>query len=111
MTVGRTYTFPPEQQEERERARKLAWLSIVLLSIAGGFIFLTLGQSQSMKTAWVSDILTAIPPISLIVAMRYELREPTRRFPYGYFRAIAMAQMLPFDVFEESPQPGLACKA
>jgi cation diffusion facilitator family transporter len=98
MMVGRTYTFPPEQLEERERARKLAWLSIALLSIAGVFIFLTLGQSQSMKTAWVSDILTAIPPISLIVAMRYELREPTRRFPYGYFRAIAMAFLVTASV-------------
>jgi cation diffusion facilitator family transporter len=39
----------------------------------------------------VSDVLTAIPPIALLVAMRFELREHTERFPYGYTRAIGVA--------------------
>lgn len=91
MTIGRSFRFPPEQWKERDRARKLAWLSIALLTTGAIVIAVTVGQSQAMKTAWVSDILTAVPPMALLVAMRFELREPTKRFPYGYFRAISIA--------------------
>jgi cation diffusion facilitator family transporter len=91
MGVGRTFVYPEEQQRLRDKAKKLSWLSIVLLVTAGVLLFLTLGQSQAMKTAWVSDILTAIPPIALLVAMRYELREPSSRFPFGYMRAVSVS--------------------
>ena len=91
MTIGRSFKFPEEQREARDRARKLAWLSIVLLTSGAIAIAVTVGQSQAMKTAWVSDILTAVPPMALLVALRYELREPTKRFPYGYFRTISIA--------------------
>jgi cation diffusion facilitator family transporter len=91
MTIGRTFRFPAEQLEQREKAKKLAWLSIGLLTSGAIAIAVTVGQSQAMKTAWVSDILTAIPPMALLVALRYELREPTKRFPYGYFRSISIA--------------------
>jgi cation diffusion facilitator family transporter len=44
-----------------------------------------------MKTAWVSDILTAIPPMALLISMHYELRDYSERFPFGYTRAISVA--------------------
>jgi len=91
MKIGHAFSFPEEQQQLRRKTKRLSWLSIVLLISAGILIWLALGQSQAMKTAWVSDILTAVPPMALLFAMRYELREPTRRFPYGYTRAIAIA--------------------
>src|SRR5690242_6998832 len=91
MTIGRSFRFPAEQWKERDRARRLAWLSIALLTSGAIAIAITVGQSQAMKTAWVSDILTAVPPMALLVALRYELREPTKRFPYGYFRSISIA--------------------
>ena len=91
MGVGRTFVYPEEQQRLRDKAKRLSWLSVVLLVSAGMLLFLTLGQSQAMKTAWVSDILTAIPPVALLVAMRYELRDPSSRFPFGYTRSISVA--------------------
>jgi cation diffusion facilitator family transporter len=89
--IGRAFQLPEEQRRARNKAKRLSWLSIVLLTIAGMLLVLAVGQSEAMKTAWVSDILTAIPPMALLVAMRYELREPTRRFPHGYMRAISVA--------------------
>ncbi|MFL5561709.1 MAG: cation transporter [Gemmatimonadaceae bacterium] len=91
MNIGQTFTYPEEQQKQRERAKKLSWLSIALLVSAGILLFFTLGQSEAMKTAWISDILTAIPPAALLLAMHYELRAPSKRFPYGYTRAIGVA--------------------
>src|SRR5438270_2687847 len=91
MTIGMTFEYPEEQQRLRQRAKTLSWLSIVLLLSAGTLLFFALGQSEAMKTAWVSDILTAIPPAALLVAMKFELRPPTNRFPYGYTRSISVA--------------------
>jgi cation diffusion facilitator family transporter len=91
MNVGRAYSFPPAKWEAREKLRKLAWLSIGSLTLAAVVVGLTVGQSQAMKTAWVSDILTAVPSMALLVSLRYELREPSERFPEGYARAISVA--------------------
>ena len=91
MTVGRPFHFPPEQWEARRRTRRVAWLSIVLLLTGATAIALALGQSQAMKTAWVSDLATAVPPATMLFAMRHELRPPSSRFPWGYFRVVSIA--------------------
>jgi hypothetical protein len=91
MTIGRAFAFPNELRLLRERVRSLSWLSIVLLSSAATLLFLTLGQSQAMKTAWVGDMLTLVPPAAMLLAMRVEQREPTKRFPFGYTRAVVLA--------------------
>jgi cation diffusion facilitator family transporter len=91
MTASPSVQLPDEQRQLLDRSRKLAWLSIGLLTSAAGFMALTLGQSQAMKTAWISDLLSLIPPIALLVAMRFELRSPTVQFPFGYSRAISVS--------------------
>src|SRR5437763_7440857 len=91
MIFGERFEYPEEQRRLRAKAKGLSWASIVLLTSAGTVLFFALGQSEAMKTAWVSDVLTAIPPVALLVAMRYELREPTERFPFGYTRSISVA--------------------
>jgi len=85
------YVFQPELAHERERARRLSWLSIWLLMSAALLMAFTVGNSQTMKTAWVSDVLSLVPPIALLIAMRVELHPPTERFPYGYTRAISIS--------------------
>jgi cation diffusion facilitator family transporter len=85
------YRLPPEQQAQRARAGRLAWISIGLLTSAAIFLAFAVGRSQSMKTAWISDILSIVPPIAYLVAMKFELRQPTERFPYGYARALSVS--------------------
>jgi cation diffusion facilitator family transporter len=89
--IGHPFEFPADQADERRKARRIAWLSIVLLFSAALLMAFVLGQSQAMKTAWVSDVLTAIPPISLLVAMRHELKPASKRFPFGYLRSISIS--------------------
>ena len=91
MRIGRRFEFPPEQQEQRRKTARLSWLSLALLTSTAIAVYLTLGQSEAMKTAWIEDLLALIPPIALVIALRIENREPTKRFPYGYFRAISIA--------------------
>jgi cation diffusion facilitator family transporter len=98
VSIGHAFRFPEARWRERERARRLAWLSIVLLASAAALLAATLGQSEAMKTAWVTDVLSVIPPASLLVAMRFELRPPSKRFPFGYVRAIAVSFLVTASV-------------
>ncbi|MFL5614930.1 MAG: cation diffusion facilitator family transporter [Gemmatimonadaceae bacterium] len=91
MNIGQQFDFPEQQQRDLRRARRLSWLTIVLLLTTAVLMFITLGQSQAMKTAWAEDLLGLIPPTALLVAMRFENRRPSKRFPYGYFRVISIA--------------------
>jgi cation diffusion facilitator family transporter len=91
MRIASPFRFPPEQEQLRARARRMAWITIGVLSLATLSLALTLGQSQAMKTAWVSDLLSLITPAALLVAMRIETRPPSKRFPYGYHRALSVA--------------------
>src|SRR5256885_2842567 len=91
MTASPAVQLPEEQRQLLDRSRKLAWLSIGLLTSAAAVMALTLGQSQAMKTAWISDLLSLIPPIALLTAMRFEMRMPSVRFPFGYSRAISVS--------------------
>jgi divalent metal cation (Fe/Co/Zn/Cd) transporter len=66
----------------------LALSSIVVL------IYLTLGNSQAMKTAWIEDLLSFIPPIAFLVASRIERWVPNGRFPVGYIRVTSIAYLV-----------------
>jgi cation diffusion facilitator family transporter len=94
MSVGDRFDFPPEQGHARRRMIRLCQLSCVALFSGGVLLFLTVGNSQSMKTAWITDFLTILPPLSLLVALRFEQRSPTKRFPYGYMRSTSIAYLV-----------------
>jgi hypothetical protein len=57
-------------------------------------IYLTLGNSQAMKTAWIEDLLSFVPPIAFLAASWIERRPPNRRFPFGYIRATSIAYLV-----------------
>ena len=94
MSVGDTFAFPQQQGDARRRMIRLCQLSCILLLSGAAALFMTVGSSQAMKTAWITDLLTILPPLSLLVALRYELRAPTKRFPYGYMRSTSIAYLV-----------------
>ncbi len=85
--------LPPELQRTLRKARWLEWLTIAYLLSAVVLLALVLGNSQAMKTAWAEDLLSLIPPIAFLIAMRLTLRPPTGRFPYGFHRATSIAHL------------------
>jgi cation diffusion facilitator family transporter len=98
VSAAEPFEFPKELEPQRRRGKRLAWMSIIGLASAAVLLGLALGQSQTMKTAWVGDMLAIIPPVGSLVAMRYEFRPPTARFPFGYFRAISVAFLVAASV-------------
>jgi cobalt-zinc-cadmium efflux system protein len=77
---------PKEIREDIAALKRLEWwnigwtLSIVLV------MGLAMGSSQAMRTAWIEDTLGLIPPIAILVALRFEARAANKRFNYGYDR-------------------------
>jgi cation diffusion facilitator family transporter len=96
--AGRRFEFPEELREHRARAGRLCWVTIAFLVVAAFLLALTLGQSEAMKTAWVTDVLSMIPPAAWLVSRRYEQRPATRRFPYGYLRSSSVAFLVTASV-------------
>ena len=91
MKPGRGHELPPDKQALMAKAVRLEWLTLAYLLSAVFFIYLTLGSSQAMKTAWFEDMLSLIPSAAFLVASRFRHREPNERYPYGYHRAVTIA--------------------
>lgn len=83
--------MPPEKREELRRATKLEWWTLFWMATVVLVIGLAMGSSQAMKTAWVEDILSLVPPIAFLVAARIRARKPTGEFPYGFHRVVSIA--------------------
>jgi cation diffusion facilitator family transporter len=98
MNFGRRFHFPRKRWEQRKKAKKLAWISIAVLASTAILMYLTLGQSEAMKTAWIEDLLGLVPPIVLLIALRIEIKEPNPRFPLGYFRVVSIAFLVTASV-------------
>jgi cation diffusion facilitator family transporter len=87
------FELPANKMPVYRRAIRLEWLTIAYLISAIALIYLTLGNSQAMKTAWIEDMLSLIPPIVFLIASRIRHRRPNERYPYGYHRAVSIAYM------------------
>jgi cation diffusion facilitator family transporter len=88
------HELPSEQEEVWKKAIRIEVISVTYWASAIILLYFTLGQSQAMKAAWVEDILGLFPPIAFLVAARLRHRAPTRRFPWGYHRAITIAYVV-----------------
>ena len=91
MRLQRPFQLAPDKQEAHRRAQRLEWITIGFMLSIIAVLYLTMGNSQAMRTAWIEDILTLIPPIALLVAVRWEKKPPSERFPYGHHGAVSIA--------------------
>ena len=93
MGRARSPELPPDLERILRRARRLEWLTVVYMASAVVLLALVLGSSQAMKTAWIEDLLGLIPPVAFLVAIRFNSRAPTARFPYGFHRIVSVAHL------------------
>jgi cation diffusion facilitator family transporter len=93
MGRARSPELPPDLESTLRRARRLEWLTVVYMASAVVLLALVLGSSQAMKTAWIEDLLGLIPPVAFLVAVRFNTRGPTGRFPYGFHRIVSIAHL------------------
>ncbi|MEZ4680235.1 MAG: cation transporter [Caldilineaceae bacterium] len=94
MKVRPNYQLPQEKQQKLKRAIRLEWITIFFMVTIIAVMYLTMGASQAMKTAWIEDLLSLIPPISFLVAMHFRDHRPTNSYPYGYRRVTLLSFLM-----------------
>jgi cation diffusion facilitator family transporter len=90
-TPRREFELPRELEERQRKAVRLEWITLVYMLSAVVLLFLTLGQSQAMKAAWIEDLLSLLPPAAFLIAARLRKRKPSEKFPWGMHRAVTVA--------------------
>ena len=94
-TVRFGHTELPERQAKvLHRAIRLEWITIGFLAVTVTLVFLVLGSSQAMKAAWIEDLLSFIPPIAFLIAVRINRKLPTKRHPYGFHRSVGVGHLV-----------------
>jgi len=85
--------LPKDKEPVLRKAVWLERLTLVYMVSAVVFLYLTLGNSQAMKAAWLEDLLGLLPPIAFLVATRVRRRDPNDKYPWGFHRAISVAYL------------------
>lgn len=86
--------LPAEAREALHRAKRIEWVTIGYLAATIVAVFLVMGNSQAMQTAWAEDLLSLAPPIAFLVAVRLVSKPPTRSYPYGLHRSVGIGHLV-----------------
>ena len=93
ISFGKT-ELPDRQVEVLRRAVRLEWITIGFLAVTVTLVFLVLGNSQAMKAAWIEDLLSFIPPIAFLIAVKVNRKPPTLSHPYGFHRSVGVGHLV-----------------
>ncbi len=83
--------LPATQAALLRRVIRLEITTVVLMAAVTTMMALVAGQSQAMKTAWIEDLLSLVPPISFLVAARFARKRPDGEYINGRARAYNVA--------------------
>ncbi|MBD2763301.1 cation diffusion facilitator family transporter [Kocuria carniphila] len=86
--------LPDEISRAVKRAVRLEWVTLGTLSLTVVVVFLVLGNSQAMKTAWIEDMLSLVPPLAFLISVRVTRKPANAKHPFGYHRAIGIAHLV-----------------
>jgi cation diffusion facilitator family transporter len=83
--------LPSPLKQDFRNAKNLEWWTLGWMSSVVVVMYLTMGSSQAMKTAFFEDLLGLFPAVTFLLAAQLEPRAPTRKFPFGFLRANSLA--------------------
>ena len=84
-------SLPLRLQNVMARAIRLEWWSLAWTVSVIAVMGAAMGSSQAMKTAWIEDCLSLLPPAVFLISARVERLPPSPRFPNGFARAPGLA--------------------
>lgn len=93
MTTDERRALPPEKAAALRRAVRWEWITIGYTIITISVVAMVLGSSQSMKTAWIEDMLSLVPQIAFLLALPLVRKTATRAFPFGKHRAMGIGHL------------------
>ncbi len=86
--------LPEEQKQQMRKAARLEWISIGYTACTIALVALVVGNSQAMRTAWVEDMLSVLPQIAFLIALRFTRRQRRPTHPYGYHRSMGAGHLV-----------------
>lgn len=81
------HAVPFDIERKLRRAERLEWWSIFWLLTIIAVMYFAMGSSQAMKTAWIEDTLSLLPPILFLLSRKFENKPATEKFPFGFHRS------------------------
>jgi cation diffusion facilitator family transporter len=90
MRLVPQYEFSEDQHRSLKRARLFEYLTIIYLITVIALMYAVMGSSQALKTAWIEDCLSLVPPICFLVGTHICWRKPNQHYPYGFHRVISI---------------------
>ncbi|NZA28475.1 cation transporter [Luteimonas sp. SJ-92] len=79
--------LPAAQRAALAHARRLCWWSLLWMSLVSAMMYSVMGGSQAMKTAFVEDLLSLLPPLAFLIASRFQARPADEEYVNGRTRA------------------------
>lgn len=86
--------LPEHVRRDLASAARLAWWTLAWMTSVVVVMWIVMGSSQAMKTALVEDVLSLVPAIVFLVALRFERRGPNRAFPFGFDRVQGLSSLI-----------------
>lgn len=86
--------LPREQSDALRKAVRLEWITVATIAGIVVVVGLTAGQSQAMRTAFAEDMLSFLPPLAFLVAVRRARKPPDAEHPYGFHRSVAAGHLV-----------------
>lgn len=86
--------MPEAERRELRRACRIQAVWILLLASIVTVIYLAVGNSQAMKTAWIEDLLSFVPPVAFLVSTWIEGWAPNDRYPLGFIRVTSIGYLV-----------------
>ena len=83
--------LPEPIRDDFARAKRLEWWTLGAMATVVAVMFLTMGQSQAMRSALFEDVLSLVPAVTFLIAARFEPRDPTEKYPFGFVRVNSLA--------------------
>lgn len=85
---------PEEVREGLRKGRRLCFWTLFWIGGISILMFLVMGQSQAMKTAFIEDVLSLVPSITFLIAATLEDKAATPKFPFGFKRMNSIAFLI-----------------
>lgn len=83
--------IPAPIKSDFEHGKRLEWWTLGWMTTVIVAMYFTMGASQAMQSALIEDFLSLVPAVTWLAASRFEPREPTAKYPYGFVRVNSLA--------------------
>ncbi len=74
-----------------KHAIRLEWWTLAWQASIVVIMYFVMGSSQAMKSAWAEDLLGLFPAAVFLLAVHFEPKSPSPKFPFGFERVNSLA--------------------